>query len=254
MQSLISKAKTRANEVRNKLGLGDEPIADIFKLLENQGIYLFAKPFSGKASAMFMRAQDTHLVIINSSKTVGHQIFSAAHELSHFLFDKNIMGGVCAVNKYNQDLEIEKLADAFASHFLMPEDGIFKHVDLRTEGKFDKLDTQDILYLQHYFKVSWRAMLYRLYSLELINQYEFDHYCQIHITKEAKRYGYPTDIYGKDGKNIFSQSYIEKVRKAYDSDEISEIKMNEYLQDIGYIFDEEIIHSQLGVFIEGEED
>ncbi len=66
---------------------------------------------------MFMKSKDAHLVIINSNKTLGHQIFSVAHELSHYLYDTHVMGGVCAVNKFNQDMEIEKLADLFASHF-----------------------------------------------------------------------------------------------------------------------------------------
>ncbi|GAB1798614.1 ImmA/IrrE family metallo-endopeptidase [Priestia megaterium] len=235
MQALVSKAKTRANEVRSALGLGNEPISDIFKILENKGIYLFSKPLTGNASAMFMRSNDIHLVIINSNKTLGHQIFSAAHELAHFLYDEQVMGGVCVVNKYNQDLEIEKLADLFASNFLMPEDGIFKHVDIRTRGRFESLSLQDILYLQHYFKVSWKAMLYRLFTLSIISKMEYERYCKVSITREASKYGYPTDLYWPDQKHSFSQKYIEKVRYAFDNYEISEKKMEEYFQDIDYV-------------------
>jgi len=234
MKSLIAKAKNRANEVRNRLGLGDEPVPNIFRLLENQGIYLFRKPLHGNASAMFMKSPNAHLVIINSNKTLGHQIFSAAHELSHFLYDNHIMGGVCTVDKYNQDIEIEKLADMFASHFLMPENGLLNHILRRTNNGKDDLDTSDIIFLQQHFNVSWSAMLYRLFTLGYITQSEYEYYKEtVRVKKEAVKYGYSTELYEIDGKETYSQHYIEKVMEAYQNDEISRQKLEEYLNDVG---------------------
>lgn len=187
MKDVITKAKNRANEVRNSLGLGDEPISNVFRLLESKGIYLFKRPLEGNASAMFMKSRDAHLVIINSNKTLGHQIFSSAHELSHFLYDTHVMGGVCVADKYNQDLEIEKLADLFATHFLMPEEGVLKHLYKRTNnGKRDVRYT-DIIYLQQYFNVSWSAMLNRVFNLGQISRTQYDDYKEnIRIKRDRK--------------------------------------------------------------------
>lgn len=233
MRDLINTAKNRANEFRNKLGLGDEPISNIFNLLESQGIYLFRRPLEGNASAMFMKSKDSHLVIINSNKTLGHQYFSAAHELSHFLYDTHILGGICAVNKLNQDMEIEKLADYFASHLLMPEEGILKHLLKRTNDGKRNISLSDIIYLQQYFKVSWSAMLIRLLNLNQISKSEYDYYKNnIRITREATRLGYSVDLYISDSSSSNSQIYIEKAMYAYEHDEISENKLNEFLNDI----------------------
>lgn len=232
MRDLINTAKNRANEFRNKLGLGNEPISNIFNLLESQGIYLFRRPLKGNASAMFMKSKDAHLVIINSNKTLGHQYFSAAHELSHFLYDTHILGGICSVNKYNQDIEIEKLADYFASHLLMPEEGILKHLLKRTNDGKRHILLSDIIYLQQYFKVSWSAMLIRLLNLNLINKSQYDYYKNIKITREAARLGYSLDLYIIDSAFSNSQNYIEKVIYAFEEDEISKNKLDEFLNDI----------------------
>lgn len=215
------------------MGLGDEPISDIFRLLESQGIYLFIRPLQGNVSAMFMRHKDIHMVIINSDRTLGHQIFSAAHELSHYLFDKELMGGICVVNKFNQDLEVERLADLFASHFLMPEEGILKHISKRKKAVNTKLNISDIIYLQQYFNVSWKAMLYRLLNLGLLTSQEVDEYRELSIKREAAKLGYDLSLYSKDNTFRPSQRYIEYAIKAFEHDEISEKKLNEYLSDIG---------------------
>ncbi|WEZ69914.1 ImmA/IrrE family metallo-endopeptidase [Bacillus altitudinis] len=254
MQKLIAVAKSRSNEVRNSMGLGDEPIYNIFKLLESEGIFLFKRPFKGKASAMFMKSKDAHLVIINSNKTLGHQIFSAAHELSHYLYDSHIMGGVCAVNKFNQDLEIEKAADLFASHFLMPEEGILKYVIKRTDGGSKNLKYTDIIYLQQHFNVSWSAMLNRVYNLGHISKEEYDFYkSTIKIKTEALRHGYPTEIYEIDDKMYNSQLYIEKAMRAFENDEISEKKLEEFLKDIDMTIDQLSLNEEKSHIIEEED-
>jgi Zn-dependent peptidase ImmA (M78 family) len=84
-------AQTRANYIRNSLGLGQSPIADIFSLVEELGIILFKKPLKSEGvSAVFFKNSQNYMILINSSKTLGHQIFSAAHELSHYFFDKEL--------------------------------------------------------------------------------------------------------------------------------------------------------------------
>lgn len=229
MNDLISKAKIRAIEVRNKMGLGDEPIPNIFRLLENEGIYLFTRALKDNISAIFMRMNNNHLVVINSNKTVGHQIFSAAHELSHFLFDKDVIGRICEVNKYNQNDEIEKLADFFAAYFLMPDDGVLKYISKRKGANDTELNLEDVIYLQQNFNVSWTAMLYKLLNLNFLSSEQVERYKSIGIISKARQLGYPTDIYEKNKEIINSQKYIENVMTLLKENEISDKKAHEYL-------------------------
>ncbi|GIO33275.1 hypothetical protein J2TS6_44160 [Paenibacillus albilobatus] len=233
MKHLISKARIRANDVRSQLGLGDEPISNIFTLIEDQGIYLFFKNLGENVSAMFIRSSNAHMVIINSNKTKGHQIFSAAHELSHFLYDKDLLGGICQVSKTSQDLEVEKLADFFASHFLLPEEGLLKHISKRTDSMERSLSLADVIYLQQYYGVSWQAMINRLYNINCITANEFETFKNVSIKREASRLGYDLSLYEKTYDEKPSQRYVELAMKNYQKFDISETRLNEYLNDVG---------------------
>ncbi|WP_411954220.1 ImmA/IrrE family metallo-endopeptidase [Alkalibacillus sp. S2W] len=237
MDKLVNRAKVRAHTMRNQLGLGDEPIHDIFQLLEQEGVFVFQKTLSQHPSAMFMRSQNEHIVIINSAKSLGHQHFSVAHEYSHYLFDQELAGGVCLVNFYQQNYEKEQLADLFATYFLMPEEGLLKHLAKQNPSYEQHIRLQDVLALQQHFKVSWAAMLWRLLNLNLINRDTFNQLKERTITYEAQKYGFPLDLYHSTPDQP-SQRYIEKIMTLYDHAEISEQKADEYLNTIGKSFDE----------------
>ena len=223
-------AKKRSIEIRNSLGLGQSPISDIFTLMESIGIVLFKTPLQNNSlSAIFMQDKRNYLVIINSNKTLGHQIFSAAHELSHYFFDKQMVAGICSVNKYSQNLPYEQLADQFASEFLMPDSGIIASAEPR-KNRQGKLDLFDIVFLQQYYKVSWSAILNKLVSLNYIN--DADEYKNIGITRLTKMLGYDTNLVSKTNNVIVSRKYIELALKCYENDNISKSKLKEYLSDV----------------------
>ncbi len=224
-------AKLRANEIRNKLGLGQQPVADIINLLEELNIVVFKKHFSdSNVSALFMKDRKNYLVVINSNRTLGHQIFSAAHELHHFFYDKELSGRVCDVNSEAGVFERETLANDFASHFLMPDEGVISVAEKR-KNKSGSLDLYDIVFLQQYFKVSWVSMLRKLYALGYINQVE--RYRDIGITGLTQMLGYDVRLVKKTKDTYVSKKYLELVLKCLDSEEISKTKAAEYLKHVG---------------------
>lgn len=232
-------AKNRANDIRNLHGLGQRPIADIFALLEDIGIYLFKKPFyNSNLSAVFVNDNKRSLVVINSDRTLGHQIFSVAHELSHYYYDKHIISGACSINKNGQKNETEQLADLFASHFLMPDDGVISVAEKRV-NKDGKLDLLDIIFIQQYFGVSWSAMLTKLEYLKYIDNKESLRNVGIKAFTQALRYN--TGLIEKTQDTYISKQYIEKVIKCRDSYEISDAKAKEILKDVNIML-EDIIH------------
>ena len=224
-------AKLRANEIRNKLGLGQQPVADIINLLEELGIIVFKKPLrDSNISALFMKDRKNYLVVINSNRTLGHQFFSAAHELHHFFYDQELSGRACDINLDTDALEKEYLANNFASHFLMPEEGVISVAEKR-KNKAGNLELYDIVFLQQYFKVSWISMLRKLNALGYINQVE--KYRDIGITGLTQMMGYDVKLVKKTKDTYVSKKYLELVLKCLDNDEISRTKAAEYLKHVG---------------------
>lgn len=225
----IKLAEHRANQIRSQLNLGQRPIGNVFTLLEDIGIFLFKRPFENdKISAMFIRDTKNHLIIINSSRTFGHQVFSAAHELYHYYFDKHYMGGICSANR-NQKTEHEQMADMFASCFLLPDDGVMSVAETRTDSN-GKLDLYDLVFLQQYFRVSWNALLIKLENLGYIDNKK--DYLNIGITKLTRKLDYDTTLVEKTYDKYISKRYLELALNCYENDEISEARTIEYLNDV----------------------
>jgi len=95
-------------------------------------------------------------VVVNTWERlpVEHWIFSAAHELAHLLLHLQAY----QVDEELEDKDQERDADAFASHFLMPE-AVFRREWDDTVGMplFDR-----VLKVKRVFRVSWRTVLFRL--------------------------------------------------------------------------------------------
>ena len=122
-------AERMADEERRRLGLGDEPIRDIFALVEANGCRILRMPMpeDSKVSASSSTSSRRRPPSPSSTprQSVGRQAFSAAHEYCHYLKDRN-EGPVID----NPDVFIdeyvslyhprEQFAQAFAARFLMP--------------------------------------------------------------------------------------------------------------------------------------
>ena len=118
-----------ADEERRRLGLGDEPVRDIFSLLETNGCRILRMPMpaDSKVSGVFiyLEQKEAAFALVNSAQSPGRQAFSAAHEYCHYLKDR-LEGPVIddpdvfideVVSLYHPR---EPFAQAFAARFLMP--------------------------------------------------------------------------------------------------------------------------------------
>lgn len=107
------------------------------------------------------------VIAINSKDNVGHQRFTMAHELAHYLFDFDVLNNITYYNAYNTteyESEIERRANYFAANLLMPED-IFRE-------KFGQAVVKNNLYmtvnnLSDIFQVSNEAVRRRMNELSL---------------------------------------------------------------------------------------
>lgn len=230
--SLEIEAKTKAAKIRSKLGFAQEPISDIFSLVESLGILLTTKPLEdSNISAFFMHYKENYLFLVNSAHSLGRQHFSTAHELYHYYFDENLTGNICNTFKFkNQRNKSEKLADYFAVHFLMPTDGILKYFDMIGS---EAISIKKVIKAQNYFKVSFKAMLVRLRVLGLISNEEYNSMDETHLRSTFAKFGYPTDLIEPTNKTYVPQNYIEVLTENFEESKITLKAYDEYLGDVG---------------------
>jgi Zn-dependent peptidase ImmA (M78 family) len=251
--SIKSRAISRAIETRNELGINlNEPIdADIFKILrKKEKISIIITELKGNISGFFLRKEDICLIAINSSRSFGHQRFTAAHEYYHFKYDKGMNGKICPINlnKYNGDYENEVEANYFASYFLMPDESLKYYINKRTNG--NKLNIRDLIYLENYFMVSHALMLVRLKSINIISEKEAE-FMKNGIIDKASKLGYDISLYKntKEKGTVKYTNYVELAQELLEKEMISYGKFEELLIDGNF---ENILFDENGT--EGEEE
>ncbi len=172
-----------ADEERRRMGFGDEPVRDIFSLLELNGLHIIRQPIPEKSNVsgifIFFEAEKAAFVLINSAQTIGQQALVVAHEYCHYLKDRHA-GPIID----NPDIFIdeyvslyhprEKFAQTFAVRFLIHPAMIKKIIEKDFHSK--KLSFADILYLKRYFGVSALAMLRTLKDLDYLSRSKFEEY------------------------------------------------------------------------------
>jgi Zn-dependent peptidase ImmA (M78 family)/transcriptional regulator with XRE-family HTH domain len=147
-----------AKIVREGLGLGRAPIADVAELAEQHfGLDVLAWPTGKGVSGLCAHGQGVAMALISTSFPRGHQRFTAAHELAHHLL-RDPREIVIDSDLYNNGIPAEQRANAFAAALLMPADGLR---DVVADRPID--DTMIVQLMRHY-GVSFSALLYRLTS------------------------------------------------------------------------------------------
>jgi transcriptional regulator with XRE-family HTH domain len=196
-------APSLAREERNRLGLGDEPIRDLFALLEISGLKLQRLPIPEKAklAGLFIHfeAEQAGFALIDGSQSLGDQLIIAAHEYAHYLKDRNA-GPILD----NPDIFIEeylplyhpreKFAQTFALQFLVPPEKL-NHL-IQKEIHSRTLHFEDVIFLKRYFGVKTSTMLLILHRRELLPPHRYHEYSAVDSTSfERSLFG---DVSGEE--------------------------------------------------------
>ncbi|HHY78977.1 MAG TPA: ImmA/IrrE family metallo-endopeptidase [Thermoanaerobacter sp.] len=241
MLTLEIEGKRDARKIRGEMGLGDGPV-DVFKIFKEKNISYAKKPLKSNISGMFLRKGNVNFVLINSSKTKGHQNFTAAHELYHILFEEGQTGSVCVAGIFEQKSLSEKKADYFAANFLVPAETLELELFKRMGSSKRKPDFPDLLYLEALFGVSHSVMLIRLQQIGVLDEEDILRFKK-GIINEAVKYGYDTSLYLPTKEDIIVSDYVEKARILLEDGIISEGKYEELLIEAGFedvLFGEEV--------------
>ncbi len=163
-------AEEIATAERARLHLGDQPVRDIFALLEGQGVKVFRleAPEDEIDGAMVYDTVLGAFLFVNAKHSLGKQNFIAAHQYAHLLKDRDEGATLCRLGdlldgerEREEVSRKERFANLFAAAFLMPKATVQSIVEL-FEGD---LSEGALVYLRRQFGVNYEALFLRLKEL-----------------------------------------------------------------------------------------
>ena len=171
-----------ASFTRKFLNLKDEPVKDIFTLLEKNGIIIYEldtdlEQFDG---ASFINDSGQNVIIVNKNFSNDRKRFTIAHELGHIIM--HLSTSFLIPDFRNK----EKEADIFASEFLMPKDSI--------RNMLMNLKLSDLFPIKQYWLTSMASIIYRAKDLNCISSDKYK-YFYIELSRKGYKKEEPGNVY-----------------------------------------------------------
>ncbi|GBE57695.1 hypothetical protein BMS3Abin01_00616 [bacterium BMS3Abin01] len=232
----ITEARNMAAAVRHQMHLGLEAVANIFHLMEEFGLPVARRDMGTDGpDGIYANSGRVVVAVINTSRPRNRQRFTAGHELGHHVFDSDAGLQVDQDIFQMQNLQ-ERRANAFAAHFLMPEDGIRSL--LSKDSLKSRADPQDVVHLAYHFGVSNQAIIYQLHNLNIIRARERDRFLEMDedgsLIAIAWKCGYSparSQQPGSHGEKLrLPADFIRRAIDAYTSSKISLSRLAELLE------------------------
>jgi|SRR5271166_806423 len=151
-----------AQQVREHLGAGTEPLLDMAGIAERFGLYScsLALGAGGADGALVEVADGAAAAVIDGDAQPGRRRMSLAHELGHWLFGDAYDAGAD---------NAERMINSFAIHFLAPRAGVRQLWNqCRTEPERDRA-----IRVAATYRVSWSAAVLHLRNLSVITDEQY---------------------------------------------------------------------------------
>ena len=165
---VLSLAEKHAQELRNWLGLGPGPIADIFSLVEfGLGIRLYQRRLSSKSKVAGLFTYDEAVgacILLNANHPLSRRTQSAGHEVGHFFGTRRAPDVLEEDERFlSRD---ERYANAFGRALLTPSES-FKENFRQLKEITGKITRRLIILLSQQYNISRQACGLRLEELGL---------------------------------------------------------------------------------------
>ena len=232
MNNLIIEKE--ALEFRKKFAMDIDSIVEYRWLLDRIGIITIFKPLKEDFAGMaFKYGESSLFMMINSNHSKGKQHFTICHELYHLMIQENFTFMKCYTEIFDRKKDkVEYQADLFASHLLIPTDGLLERIP-KEELKKDEISIKTIVEAEQYFQCSRTALLFRLSELSLISEVTRQKFLK-GIINSAKDFGFPEDLYIANKENLFiGKDYQLGLEELYENEKISQALYLEMKHDIG---------------------
>jgi Zn-dependent peptidase ImmA (M78 family)/transcriptional regulator with XRE-family HTH domain len=168
-----AQAEQDAAELRQRIGVGGSPIADIITILEMElGVRVYVRRFDGRISGLF--AYDDAIgacMLLNANHPRDRRAQTAGHETGHFVSMRR-QAEILHQHEQENSRE-ERYANAFARAFLTPARTTLQKFQEVTAGS-DIVTRRHIIMLAHFFGVSREAMVRRLEELGAVKTGTWD--------------------------------------------------------------------------------
>jgi Zn-dependent peptidase ImmA (M78 family)/DNA-binding XRE family transcriptional regulator len=167
-----------AASLREKWGLGEQPITNMVHLIESKGVRLFSMAENTMSvDAFSVWRAETPYIFLNTMKSAEHSRHDAAHELGHLVMHKH--GGPRGRGAEDQ-------ANQFAAAFLMPSADV-----LAILPRIHTLN--QIIESKKRWAVSVMALIHRLNRLKIMSDWQYRMFC-IDATERGYRRAEPFGI------------------------------------------------------------
>lgn len=146
-------------QYKNEIGKLEFPI-NPFEILKNLDVKLVIKNFKD-LEGLYIPAtskDDIDVVAININRPLHRQRFTAAHEICHYIKDKQDTV-ICSIS--GRKNKIEMFADSFAACLLMPTKELGKQVK-RYANKEGHIELEKVIYVSKYFGVSFESCVFNI--------------------------------------------------------------------------------------------
>lgn len=168
-----AQAEQDAQELRDWLGLGPGPLADLMTVLDlHMGVRVYSRPLDSKVSGLFAFDKAVGAcMLLNANHPRTRLQQTLVHELAHFISTRREPEVLTeSVTRISRE---ERYANCFARCFLTPARAVRQQFARITEGQ-SHLTRRHVILLAHAFGVSREAMVRRLEELDLARDGTWD--------------------------------------------------------------------------------
>ncbi len=226
--------ENQANRLREEMQVRSTDPISIHQILKYKNILAFFRPLDDHLSGMALKVQQSGsepklFMLVNTSDIYCKQRFTCAHELYHLLYQTTFHYSY-DVDMFGSNDPEEVKANNFATYLLLPETGLRQLIPTEEQRK-DKISMATLLKLEHNYRCSHQALLFRLRHLDIVTE----KYCEAHkdhIMQTGSEYGYNLSLYKPTGNTELVGDYNIKARALYDAGKISQAKYYSYLRDM----------------------
>lgn len=193
---------------RKNMGLVDQPVDDIFKLIENRGIIIYEldcdiDSFDGLS---FITDAGNPVIIVNKAFSNDRKRFTLAHELGHVIMHLDIK------NSYTNTRNIEEEAHIFASEFLMPENYI--------KNSLRYLRLSDLIDLKKQWLTSMSSIIRRAKELECIDSSKYQ-YFNVELSRKGYKKREPIPVFIDEPSLFYTSFKMHKIDLGYSEADLS---------------------------------